>query len=92
MAASVLAAVGLAGPAAASPPRSGSCPVPFTAVNRSQLEQAIEDAGAPRADADMAAGGAFVQVDKNHDGILCYIPIGKKEYVNVIDNVVPRTR
>lgn len=92
IAASVLVAVGLAGPAAASPSRSGSCPVPFAAVNPSQLGQAIEDAGAPQAVADMAAGEAFAQIDKNGDGTLCYIPIGRKEYVNVIDNVVPRAR
>ena len=92
IAASVLVAVGVAGPASASPPRSGHCPGPFTAVDQSQLARAIEDAGAPREVAESAAAGAFGQVDKNGDRTLCYIPIGKKEYVNVIYNVVPRAR
>src|SRR5690242_15893370 len=90
-AAGVLLAVGLAGPAAASPPRSGSCPVPFTAVNPSQLAQVLEDVGAPEPVSDIAAA-AFAQGDKNGDGLLCYKPIGRKQYVNVIDNVVPRAR
>jgi hypothetical protein len=88
-AAGVLLAVGLAGPAAADPPRSGSCPTPFTAVNRAQLARAIEEAGAPPQLAADAAAGAFARVDKNGDRVLCYHPIGKTEYVNVIDNVVP---
>jgi hypothetical protein len=83
--------VGLAGPATASPPRSGSCPVPFTAVNPAQLAQVLEDVGAPQPVTDIAAG-AFARFDRNEDGILCYKPIGKQAYVNVIDNVVPVAR
>jgi hypothetical protein len=89
VAAGVLVAVGLAGPAAASPPRSGSCPVPFTAVNPSQLAQVLEDVGAPEPTSDIA-DAAFARLDKNGDGLLCYKPIGAKLSVNVIDNVVPR--
>jgi hypothetical protein len=92
VAAGVLVAVGLAGPAAADPPRSGSCPTPFTAVGQAQLARAIELAGAAPQAAAEGATGAFALIDKNGDRVLCYHPIGKKEYVNVIDNVVPGDR
>ncbi|MGY1695178.1 MULTISPECIES: hypothetical protein [unclassified Geodermatophilus] len=89
--AAVLVAVGTAGPAAAAPPRPGECPVPYTAADQSQLAQALADA-TPEDDVaedhQATAAGAFARYDRNADGLLCYIPIGKVGYVNVIDDVV----
>ena len=90
VAAGVLVAVGLAGPAAADPPRSGSCPGRFTAANPAQLTRVLEEAGGGQSAADTAAS-TFARLDKNGDRILCYIQISKG-YFNVIENVARGVR
>ncbi len=91
VAAGVLVAVGSAAPAAAAAPRPASCPVPFTAVDKAGLAQALADASPePDSAADNAAtaAAAFARYDQPANGRLCYIPIGREGYVNVIDDRV----
>ncbi|MGY1770488.1 hypothetical protein [Blastococcus sp. SYSU D00813] len=87
-----LVAVALAAPATAAPPRSGDCPTPFRAATQSQLAQvlALLDPTVPLEAHEASAAGAFARLNKNGDAVLCYIPIGRRGFVNVIDNVVPR--
>ncbi len=89
-AAGLLLTVGMAGPAAARP-EAGRCPTPFTPVTQAELALVLADLdpSLPLEDHESAAAGAFANVNKNDDELLCYIPIGKQGFVNVIDNVVP---
>ena len=89
--AGVLAAVGLAGPAAAAP-KPGGCPPAFTQVDPAGLTAALRVADPDLSPEEAAANaaGALAAVDENRDTLLCYRPIGREFYVNVIDNAVQR--
>ena len=87
-----LAAVGLAGPAAAAP-KPGSCPTPaFSAVTVDELADVLGDVDPNLSEQEAAANaaGAFGAINANGDSLLCYRSIGRQFYVNVIDNAVQR--
>jgi hypothetical protein len=87
----VLAAVGLAGPAAAAP-KPGECSPAFTRVTLGELAEVLAAADPALSPDEVRANatGAFAAINRNGDAFLCTRPIGKEFYVNVIDNAVQR--